>query len=57
VKGYYVYRDNTMIATVTATTFTNKNLTTGTTYSYYIVAFDAALNLSQPSATMSAAAK
>ena len=57
VKGYYIYRDNTMIATVTATTYTDKKVTTGTTYSYYIVAFDAALNLSQPSATMSAAPK
>jgi len=57
VKGYYIYRDNTMIATVTATKYTDNKVTTGTTYSYYIVAFDAALNLSQPSATMSAAAK
>jgi chitodextrinase len=57
VKGYYIYRGTTKIATVTATTYTDKNLTTGTTYSYYIVAFDAALNLSQPSATKSAAAK
>ena len=56
VIGYYVYRNGVKVATVkTGTTLADKNLTTGTSYSYYVVAFDAANNLSPASVTVSAA--
>jgi hypothetical protein len=44
VGGYYIYRDgvmNTPIATVTSgTSYTDKGLTSGTTYRYQVAAFD-----------------
>ena len=58
VVGYYVYRNGAKVATVKAgTTYADKNLTTGTKYSYYVVAFDAANNLSPASPTVTAVAK
>ena len=58
VVGYYVYRNGAKVATVkTGTTLADKNLVTGTKYSYYVVAFDAANNLSPASATVAAVAK
>ncbi|SDK60921.1 Ricin-type beta-trefoil lectin domain-like [Cryobacterium psychrotolerans] len=44
VTAYEVYRTGLLIATVTATTFTDAGLTPGTTYSYVIKAKDAAGN-------------
>jgi regulation of enolase protein 1 (concanavalin A-like superfamily) len=61
VAGYYVYRNgntNTPVATVkSSTTFTDSGLTSGTTYTYQVAAFDAAVpaNVSAPSAPLSVA--
>jgi chitodextrinase len=57
VAGYYIYRDGAKIATVSGTSYTNTGLVSGTTYAYYLVAFDGAQNQSAPSATVSAKAK
>jgi chitodextrinase len=46
VTGYRVYRDATLLATVTAQTYTDTGLSPGTTYAYRIVAIDAAGNAS-----------
>ena len=42
VTGYRIYRDGSQVGTVTSTTYTDTGLTTGTAYSYQVVAFDAA---------------
>lgn len=46
VVGYRVYRDTFLVATVSETAFTDPTLTSGNTYSYGVVAFDAAGNTS-----------
>lgn len=46
VNGYNVLRNGTVIATTTSASFADIGLTPGTTYSYSVVAFDAANNLS-----------
>jgi chitodextrinase len=58
VTGYRVYRGTTLIATLTGTTrtYTDSGRTTGTTYSYHVVAFDAAGKTSASSAVVSATA-
>ncbi|HSX33757.1 MAG TPA: hypothetical protein VLF91_05480 [Candidatus Saccharimonadales bacterium] len=58
VAGYRIYRGSTLIATVSASTltYTDTGLTTGTSYSYHVVAFDAAGNQAS-TATLSAKAK
>jgi len=61
VAGYYVYRGGnttTPIATVKgSTSFTDTGLTSGTTYTYQVAAFDAAVppNVSAPTAVLSVA--
>jgi chitodextrinase len=59
VAGYYIYRASTLIATVkgTGTTYTSTGLKAKTTYSYHVVAFDAAGNRSAASSTVSAKTK
>ena len=59
VAGYRVYRGSTLIATVSGGTlsYTDSGLTSGATYSYHIVAIDAAGNASASSVTVSAKAK
>jgi chitodextrinase len=57
IVGYYVYRNGNKIATVSGTSYTNTGLVSGTTYSYYVTAYDGAGNESIPSATVSAKAK
>jgi chitodextrinase len=59
VTAYRVYRSSTLIATVAspALTYTNTGLKTGTSYSYHLVAIDAAGNASPAGATVSAKAK
>ncbi|MEU8264539.1 glycoside hydrolase family 9 protein [Micromonospora sp. NPDC048999] len=56
VTGYRVYRRNgstdTLVTTVTGTTYAVTGLTPSTTYVYYVVAFDAAGNVSAPSPTV-----
>ena len=59
VTAYRVYRSTTLIATVAspALSYTNTGLKTGTSYSYHLVAIDAAGNASAAGATVSAKAK
>ncbi|HSX35978.1 MAG TPA: fibronectin type III domain-containing protein [Patescibacteria group bacterium] len=59
VTGYRIYRGSTPVATVSGSTltYTDTGLVSGTTYSYHIVAIDAAGNASASSATVSAKAK
>jgi hypothetical protein len=52
VEGYYVYREdrgNTPIATVGTITYSDGTVKAKNTYSYYVEAFDAAGNVSDPS--------
>ncbi|WP_412543994.1 carbohydrate-binding protein [Longispora sp. K20-0274] len=53
VTGYDVLRDGSPIATVSGTSYTDPTLTAGTTYSYIVVARDAAGNSSPPTAPLS----
>ena len=54
VVGYHVYRNGSLIATTTATTYQDTNLEVGIQYSYTIDAYDAADNISPQSASASA---
>jgi chitodextrinase len=56
VGGYRIYRNNHKVTTVSASTltYTNTGLTNGTSYSYYVVAYDTSGNVSAPSNTVSA---
>jgi chitodextrinase len=55
VTGYRVYRGGTLLATVGAvTTYQSTGLTASTSYSYTVLAFDAAGNASAQSASVSA---
>ncbi|MGV8968640.1 MAG: fibronectin type III domain-containing protein [Cellulomonas sp.] len=51
VAGYRVLRGGVAVATVPGTSFADSGLTPGATYSYSVVAFDAAGNASAPSST------
>jgi hypothetical protein len=53
VTGYEVWRDETKVATTTATSYYDANLTPGSTYTYKIIAFNAA-GKKTPSTTVSA---
>jgi chitodextrinase len=50
VAGYRLYRNGSQLGQTTATTYSDLTLTAGATYSYTVVAFDAAGNSSAPSA-------
>jgi chitodextrinase len=54
VTGYDVFRGGTRVATATGTSFTDTGLAPSTQYSYTVRARDAAGNLSQPSAAVTA---
>jgi fibronectin type 3 domain-containing protein len=56
LAGYRIYRDggSTPIATVTTTSYSNTNLTAGTSYSYQVRAYDNADNQSALSSSASA---
>lgn len=54
VTGYRVTRNGALVATTTATSFSDTGLNPQTTYSYTVTAFDAAGNSSAPSAAASA---
>jgi cellulose 1,4-beta-cellobiosidase len=54
VAGYDVYRGSTLAGTTTGTSFTDSGLTASTQYSYTVVAYDAAGNVSPPSTPVSA---
>ncbi|MDH4231117.1 MAG: hypothetical protein OEW04_03695, partial [Nitrospirota bacterium] len=50
VAGYYVYRDGVLAATVSATAYSDKGLSSSTVFQYTVAAFDAAGNVSGQSA-------
>ena len=52
VAGYYVYRDGTKIAESVATNYSDTGLEQGTSYDFYVVAFDGAGNESVSSDTV-----
>jgi chitodextrinase len=54
VAGYYLYRNGNRVAQTTATTYNDTGLTNGTSYSYTVIAFDAAGNSSTASGAISA---
>lgn len=54
VAGYYVYRNSARLATVNTTSYGDATATAGVTYTYYVVAFDAAGNISPQSNQVSA---
>jgi hypothetical protein len=57
LEGYYVFRNGVQVGTTTSTGYTDTGLRASTTYSYYIIAFDDAMNLSGPSNTATATTK
>ena len=63
VSGYQIWRATistgpfSQIATSTVNSYTNSGLTSGTTYYYYVIAYDAAGNVSAASNTASTVAK
>lgn len=52
VAGYYVTRNNVRIATVPTPGFADRTVTSGTSYSYSVTAFDASGNTSAQSGSM-----
>jgi hypothetical protein len=55
VEGYYVYRNGSQIANITTSfTYQETSLSPLTSYSYYVIAYDVAGNMSAPSATVTA---
>jgi len=48
--GYYVFRNGLQLATTSGTTYTDTGLTTSTAYTYTVNSYDAAGNLSNPTA-------
>jgi len=54
VTGYQVFRDGVQIATTTATNYSSTGLVPSTPYAFTVKAFDAANNVSGPSATANA---
>lgn len=63
VTGYSIWRASsaagpfTQLATTTSTTYTNGSLTSGSTFYYYVQAYDAAGNTSAASSTVNATAR
>ncbi len=53
VEGYRIYKDGAYIASTANTSYTVNGLSAGTTYEFYVKAYDAAGNLSDPSNTVS----
>ena len=49
VAGYRIFRDGTQVGQVSTTAFTDTGLTSGTSYSYTVKAYDAAGNVSDAS--------
>lgn len=54
VAGYSIIRDGTPIASTTLTSFSDTALSASTTYTYYVRAFDSALNYSTSSNALAA---
>jgi len=57
VSGYKVYRGGVQIGTTAGTTYNNTNLSASTSYSYAVIAYDAAGNVSSQSTSVSATTK
>jgi hypothetical protein len=55
VTGYDIYRNNSLIASMTTTGYGDTNLSPATSYRYYVQARDAAGNISSPSDTVQTA--
>jgi chitodextrinase len=53
VAGYYVYRNGVKVGTTAQAFYEDTAVTDGTTYSYFVEAFDLAGNVSEPSLTIS----
>jgi cellulose 1,4-beta-cellobiosidase len=53
VAGYHVYRGGTLVGSTASTSFSDSGLTPSTHYSYTVVAYDAAGNVSPASAAVS----
>jgi chitodextrinase len=53
VTGYHVFRDGSVVSTVTSTSYSDPNLAPNTGYTYTVSAFDAAANESAQSASLS----
>lgn len=51
VAGYRIFRDGVEVGTTSATSWTDTTVTPATSYTYHLVAYDAALNVSPPSNT------
>jgi len=56
VAGYKIFRDDNLIATVTATQYTDAGLTANTTYHYAVSAFDSAVPSNESSTSSVASA-
>lgn len=54
VTGYSIFRNGSQITSIAETTFTDGNLSAGTSYNYTVSAFDVAGNLSNQAASVSA---
>ena len=52
VTGYKIYRNNVMVGSASATSYTDSGLTPSTSYGYTVLAFDAAGNQSSLSANL-----
>jgi chitodextrinase len=52
VTGYYVYRNGALLGTTTGTSYADNTAAPATTYSYTVMAFDAAGNASAPSSAL-----
>ncbi|CAN5750746.1 alpha-amylase family glycosyl hydrolase [soil metagenome] len=59
LAGYELFRDGAKIAQLgaSATSYVDESVTTGTTYTYYVQAFDTSFNRSQPSNEVQATAE
>jgi chitodextrinase len=49
LAGYHIYRNNTLVGSTSGTTYNDSGLTTGTSYSYTVAAYDTAGNVSAQS--------
>ncbi|MBI5530722.1 MAG: DUF4082 domain-containing protein [Candidatus Doudnabacteria bacterium] len=54
VAGYQIFRDGNLVATTTALNYADGGLAAGTQYAYTVAAYDASLNISAQSGSVSA---
>jgi chitodextrinase len=57
VAGYRVFRDDTLIASTASTAFTDRGLTSNTSYRYFVRAIDKKGNISSNSNTVTVTTK